>query len=318
MCRKEIHIKTFIGCNRPENMKTLVAGQLPPNELYSYLTYAIAPRPICFASTISQNGEVNLSPFSFFNLMSSNPPVCVFSATRWGHANTTKDTQNNVLEVPECVINIVNYEMVQQMSLASAPYPKGTNEFVKAGFTEQKSELVKPPRVAEAPVQLECLVKQVIPLGNEGGAGNLIICEIKLMHIRNEILDENGKIDQAKMDLVARLGGDWYCRVTPESLFEVARPGKSSVIGVDGLPAALKNSMVLTGNDLGKLGNVTDLPNEAEVAEFANQPDIKNLLDTTIGDDFTREQELHRAAKKLLDEEKIPEAWKVLLRSLQE
>ncbi|MGI4021868.1 MAG: flavin reductase family protein [Janthinobacterium lividum] len=297
-------------------MKTLDADQLPPNELYSYLTYAIAPRPICFASTINQNGEVNLSPFSFFNLMSANPPICVFSATSWGQTNAMKHTTKNVLEVPECTINIVNYDMVQQMSLASAPYESNVNEFVKAGFTEQKSELIKPPRVAEAPVQLECLVKQVIRLGNEGGAGNLIICEIKLMHIQNEILDEQGKIDQAKIDLVARLGGDWYCRVTPESLFEVARPGKSTVIGIDGLPEAIRNSAVLTGNDLGKLGNITDLPNEAEVAQYANQPEIKNLFDATIGDDFTRERELHREAKKLLDEEKITEAWKTLLLSL--
>jgi flavin reductase (DIM6/NTAB) family NADH-FMN oxidoreductase RutF len=298
-------------------MKTLVADQLPPNELYSYLTYAIAPRPICFASTINQNGDVNLSPFSFFNLFGANPPICVFSATNWGQTNAMKHSTENVLEVPECVINIVNYNMVQQMSLSSAPYPKGTNEFVKAGFTEQKSKLVKPPRVAEAPVQLECLVKQVIPLGNEGGSGNLIICEIKLMHIQEEILDENGKIDQAKIDLVARLGGDWYARVTPESLFKVARPGKSNVIGVDGLPPAIRNSAVLTGNDLGKLGNITELPKDEAVENYARQPEIKNLLDATIGDNFTQEMELHRTAKRLLDAEKLEEAWKVLLLSLQ-
>ncbi|MGI4750129.1 MAG: flavin reductase family protein [Janthinobacterium lividum] len=299
-------------------MKTLTAGQLPPNELYSYLTYAIAPRPICFASTLSKNGEVNLSPFSFFNMVSSNPPVCVFSVARWGHDNTTKDTLNNVLEVPECVINVVNYDMVQQMSLASAPYDSGVNEFVKVGFTEQKSELVQPPRVAEAPVQIECLVQKVIPLGEEGGAGNLIICEIKLVHILEKILDENDKIDQKKIDLVARLGGDWYCRVTPESLFKVPRPGTSSVIGIDGLPAGIKNSAVLTGNDLGKLGNITDLPDDAAVDDFASQPEIKNLLDATIGDNFTRERELHREAKKLLDDGKVIEAWKILLLSLQE
>jgi len=225
-------------------MKTLTAGQLPPNELYSYLTYAIAPRPICFASTISKNGEVNLSPFSFFNMMSSNPPVCVFSVARWGHDNTTKDTLNNVLEVPECVINVVNYDMVQQMSLASAPYKSDVNEFLKAGFTEQKSQLVKPPRVAEAPVQIECLVQDVIALGEEGGAGSLIICNIKRVHIQDNILDENGKIDQQKIDLVARLGGDWYCRVTPKSLFKVPRPGKGTVIGIDGLPEPVKNTVV--------------------------------------------------------------------------
>jgi len=310
-------IKTFTGHNRPANMKTLDASQLPPNELYSYLTYAIAPRPICLASTINKNGEVNLSPFSFFNLMSSNPPICVFSVARWGHDHTIKDTQNNVTEVPECVINIVNYDMVQQMSLSSAPFQKGVNEFVKAGFTEQKSELVTPPRVAEAPVQIECAVQQVISLGEEGGAGSLIICAIKLVHIKEEILDENGKIDQIKIDLVARLGGDWYCRVTPQNLFKVARPGKSSVIGLDGLPPAVRNFAVLTGNDLGKLGNVTELPTDLDVENFAREIEVKNLLDATIGDSFTQEAELHRAAKKFLDEEKIVEAWKVLLLSLQ-
>lgn len=298
-------------------MKTLTAGQLPPNELYSYLTHAIAPRPICFASTVNQQGEVNLSPFSFFNMVSSNPPICVFSVARWGHTNTIKHTLENVLEVPECVINVVNYPMVEQMSLSSAPFEKGISEFVKAGFTEQKSELVKPPRVAEAPVQIECSVKQVIPLGEEGGAGNLIICEIKLVHIQDEILDENGKIDQAKIDLVARLGADWYCRVRPENLFKIARPGKSSIIGIDGLPTSIRNSAVLTGNDLGKLGNITDLPDETAVEEYARHVEIKNLLDATIGDSFTQEMELHRSAKKLLDEGKVDEAWKVLLLSLQ-
>lgn len=298
-------------------MKTLHADQLPPNELYSYLTYAIAPRPICFASTINQNGEINLSPFSFFNIFSSNPPICVFSVARWGKTNTTKDTFDNVQDVPECVINIVNYPMVQQMSLASAPYPKGENEFVKAGFTEQKSELVKPPRVAEAPVQIECLVNEVKPLGNEGGAGSLIICEIKLVHIQEEILDENGKIDQQKIDLVARLGGNWYCRVTPENLFELPRPGKGNVIGVDGLPATIKNSAVLTGNNLGQLGNVSELPDENAVAEFSRKPEVKNLLDATIGDNFTRETELHREAQKRLKENNVEDAWKLLLLSLE-
>lgn len=294
-------------------MKTLDANQIPPNELYSYLTYAIAPRPICFAATVSKTGAINLSPFSFFNIFSVNPPLCIFSTTRGGHDNANKHTLENVLEVPECVINIVNYAMVEQMSLSSAPFVKGVNEFTKAGFTEQKSVLVKPPRVAEAPVQLECIVKQVIALGEEPGAGNLILAEIKLVHIQEAVLDETGKIDQAKIDLVARLGGDFYCRVTSESLFKVARPGKGSVIGVDGLPAAIRNSTVLTGNDLGKLGNFTDLPDDKSVEQFAHQPEIKDLLDATIGDPFTQEIELHRAAKTLLDKEKVEEAWKVLL-----
>lgn len=282
-------------------------------ELQNYLQYAIAPRPICFVSTIDKAGNVNLSPFSFFNMFSTNPPVCVFSPARRVRDNTTKHSLENVLEVKECVINIVNYEMVRQTSLASVEYPRGVNEFVKAGFTELKSELVKPPRVAESPVQMECIVKQVIPLGENAGAGNLVLAEIKRIHIREEILDDNGKIDQAKIDLVARLGGDWYCRVTADNLFQVEKPVRTLGIGVDSIPSAIRNSNILTGNNLGQLGNVEHLPTDEEIAGFQSDPELKQILDATIGDYSNRERELHQYARKLLDRGMVAEAWKVLL-----
>jgi flavin reductase (DIM6/NTAB) family NADH-FMN oxidoreductase RutF len=214
-------------------MLTIKLSDLSPVEMQNYLQYAIAPRPICFASTIDKAGNINLSPFSFFNMFSTNPPVCVFSPARRVRDNTTKHTLENLHEVPEVVINIANYDMVQQLSLASVEYPKGVNEFIKAGFTTQASEMVKPPRVAESPVQFECVVNDIISLGKNHGAGNLIIAEIKLMHLNESVLDADGKIDQLKMDHVARLGGDWYCRVTPDNLFKVAKPVKTVGIGVD-------------------------------------------------------------------------------------
>lgn len=281
--------------------KTLQAAELKPAEIQNYLQYAIAPRPICFASTIDKNGQVNLSPFSFFNLFSSNPPVCVFSPARRVRDNTTKHTLENVLEVPECVINIVNYSMVQQTSLASTEYPKETNEFIKAGFTELASEVVKPPRVKEAPVQLECKVTQVIPLGQNAGAGNLIVAEVVLIHVNESVLDESGKIDQVKMDLVARLGGDWYCRVTPENLFKVPKPLATLGIGVDALPAVVRNSKVLSGNDLGMLGNVEVLPTEELIKPYRAQ---YSHLD---------ESGRHYLAKAALEKGAVEEAWKILL-----
>lgn len=294
-------------------MLTLHTSDLKPAQLQNYLQYAIAPRPVCFASTIDKEGHVNLSPFSFFNLFSSNPPICVFSPARRVRDNTTKHTLENVLEVPECVINIVNYSMVQQTSLASTEYPKGVNEFVKAGFTELKSELVRPPRVAEAPVQLECTIRDVIHLGENAGAGNLILAEIKLIHIREDILDEEGKIDQAKIDLVARLGGDWYCRVTKDNLFKVAKPLTTLGIGVDALPSAIRNSKILTGNNLGQLGNVEVLPSDEEIESMKQDPEVKEILDATIGDPQTRQTHLQTKAKQLLDNGEVNAAWKILL-----
>lgn len=282
-------------------------------QLQNYLQYAIAPRPICFASTIDSAGNINLSPFSFFNMFSTQPPICVFSPARRVRDNTTKHTLENVLEVKECVINIVNYDMVQQMSLASTEYGKGVNEFEKAGFTMLKSDLVKPPRVAEAPVQFECLVNEVIPLGDKHGAGNLVLAEIKLIHIKEEILDADGKIDQQKIDLVARLGGDWYCRVTEDNLFKVAKPLSRLGIGVDALPRSIRFSKVLTGNDLGMLGNVEQLPGEEEIELVAFNPDVKDVLDATIGDVTNRERALHELAKKYLSDGNVDLALKIAL-----
>lgn len=294
-------------------MLSLNPSDLSTAELQNYLQYAIAPRPICFVSTIDKEGNINLSPFSFFNMFSTNPPVCIFSPARRVRDNTTKHSLENVLEVPECVINIVNYDMVRQTSLASVEYPKGVNEFIKAGFTQLPSDLVKPPRVAESPVQMECSIKQVINLGENAGAGNLVIAEIKRIHIKEEILDSAGKIDQVKIDLVARLGGDWYCRVTEENLFQVEKPVRTLGIGVDAIPSAVKNSNILTGNNLGQLGNVEKLPSDVEIANFQSDPDLKQILDATIGDNTNRERELHQYARKLLDKGKVMDAWKALL-----
>lgn len=241
-------------------MLTLETKNIPTQQLQQYLQAAIAPRPICFASTIDQQGRVNLSPFSFFNLFSTNPPVCVFSPSRRVRDNSTKHTLENLREVPECVINIVNYDMVQQMSLSSCDYPKDTNEFIKAGFTELPSTMVKPPRVAESPIQLECTVRDIISLGDQPGSGNLVIAEIKIIHIGEQVLNENHKIDPAKLDLVARLGEDWYTRVTPEVLFQVEKPNTKLGIGFDQLPREIRNHPDLTANEKAQLANISELP----------------------------------------------------------
>jgi flavin reductase (DIM6/NTAB) family NADH-FMN oxidoreductase RutF len=294
-------------------MLTLNVSDLSPAELQNYMHYAVAPRPICFATTIDLAGNINLSPFSFFNMFSTNPPLCIFSPARRLRDNTTKHTLENILEVKECVINIVNYPMVQQMSLSSTEYARGINEFEKAGFTMQASQLVKPPRVAEAPVQMECVVQQVIHMGENPGAGNLVLAEVKLIHIREDILDEQGKIDQAKIDLVARLGGDWYCRVTPESLFQVAKPLTTLGIGVDALPKQVRNSYVLTGNDLGMLGNIEQIPTEEEIDRIRSNDEVKEVLDATIGDAINRQRELHELAKEMLKNGEVLSALKVVL-----
>lgn len=294
-------------------MLSLNVSELTPAQLQNYMHYAVAPRPICFATTVDKAGNVNLSPFSFFNMFSTNPPMCIFSPARRVRDNTTKHTLENILEVKECVINIVNYPMVQQMSLASTEYAKGINEFEKAGFTMQASQLVRPPRVAEAPVQMECIVKEVIHLGEQPGAGNLVLAEVKLIHIKEEILDNEGKIDQAKIDLVARLGGDWYCRVTQDNLFQVAKPLTTLGIGVDALPKQVRNSYVLTGNDLGMLGNIEHIPSEEEIDLIRNDEAVKEVLDATIGDAVNRQRELHELAKEMLKRGEVLSALKVVL-----
>lgn len=272
-------------------------------KMHGYLLGAVSPRPIAFASTIDNEGNVNLSPFSFFNCFGANPPILVFSPARRGRDNTTKHTYENVLEVNEVVINIVNYAMVEQMSLASTEYPKGVNEFEKAGFTAVQSEKIKPPRVKEAPVSFECKVIEVKPLGDQGGAGNLVICEVLLAHINEDILDENGTIDPFKIDTVARMGGNWYCRANGDALFEIAKPLTTLGIGVDTIPEEIRNSEILTGNDLGKLGNIETLPSKEEIAEFSKELNINNR------------EEAHQIAKNYLAEGEVENAWKVLLSS---
>jgi flavin reductase (DIM6/NTAB) family NADH-FMN oxidoreductase RutF len=284
---------------------------LSPAERQNFLQHAIAPRPVCFASTIDAAGNVNLSPFSFFNLFSSNPPIIVFSPARRVRDNTTKHTLQNVLQVPEVVVNICDYNMVQQVSLASCEYPKGTDEFVKAGFTKAPSQLISPPRVKESPVQLECKVTEVKSLGTQGGAGNLVIAEVLLMHINDAILDESKTmIDQTKLHHIARLGGDWYCNVNSSNLFKVAKPNVQLGIGVDALPASIKNSTVLTGNNLGQLANVHTMP-FVEAAFYDEK--LKNIIQYYAINPDEMEQELHRYAKELLSAGKLHEAWQVLL-----
>jgi flavin reductase (DIM6/NTAB) family NADH-FMN oxidoreductase RutF len=241
-------------------MLTINTSDISPLELQGYLQSAIAPRPICLASTIDKEGQVNLSPFSYFNLFSMNPPICIFSPSRRVRDNTTKHTLENLKEVPECVINIVNYAMVQQVSLSSCEYPKNINEFAKAGFTQIPSDLVAPPRVAESPIQLECTVAQIIALGEKAGAGNLVLAEIKKIHIAESVLNANNKIDQAKLDLVARLGGDWYARINEQNLFEVTKPNTQLGMGFDLLPKFIRDHAGLTSNEKAQLANCTTLP----------------------------------------------------------
>ena len=275
-----------------------------------YLQHVVAPRPVCFASTVDKNGNVNLSPFSFFNLFSSNPPVVIFSPSRRVRDNTIKHTLENVMEVPEVVINIVTYEMVHQVSLASCEFPKEANEFEKAGFTAEPATLVKPPMVKESSVKLECKVIEIKPLGKEGGAGNLVICEVLRMHIDYSLIDENKKIDQRKIHHIARLGGDWYCRVNESNLFMVPKPNTELGIGVDTLPESIRNSIILSGNDLGHLANVKEMP---VIEPSFDDTHLKNIIQYYSLNPDEMEKELHTYAKKLLAEGKVKEAWQVLL-----
>ena len=281
--------------------------EVSPVKLQGYLQSAIAPRPIAFASTVDANGNPNLSPFSFFNVFSSNPPILVFSPARRVRNNTIKHTLINCEATKEVVINIVDYSMVQQMSLSSTEYADGVNEFDKSGFTMLKSDVVKPFRVAESPVQFECKVNEIIALGTEGGAGNLIICEVVKIHVSETVLDENGLIDQQKIDLVSRLGGNWYSRAI-NGLFEVEKPLSTLGIGVDNIPQFVKESTYFDGNDLGKLGNIEAIPNEEEITIFVKQNfTVKGVLSS---DD---EGKKHQMAKEYLDNNDALSAWKVLL-----
>jgi flavin reductase (DIM6/NTAB) family NADH-FMN oxidoreductase RutF len=275
-----------------------------------WLQAAIAPRPICFASTIDSKGNVNLSPFSFFNLFSSNPPIVIFSPSRRGRDNTTKHTLENVLEVPECVINMVDYDMVQQVSLSSCEFPKSVDEFVKAGFKKTAASIVQPPMVAEAKIQLECKVIEIKSLGDGAGAGQLVIAEVLCMHVADSVIGADGKIDQHKLNLVARLGGDWYCKVDSHNMFQVDKPNTQLGIGIDSLPEGIRNSMILTGNHLGLLANVQVLP----VVNPAFEDDqLKSIVQYFSVNPNEMERELHHYAAKLLNQNKVTEAWQVLL-----
>ena len=290
---------------------TLLPEDLQPPKLHAYLLGAVGPRPIAFASTLDADGNPNLAPFSFFNVFSSRPPVLIFSPSRRVRDNSLKHTLENVEQVPEVVINTVSYAMVQQMSLASTEYPRGVNEFQKAGFSMLPSQRVKPFRVAESPAQFECRVTEIKPLGREGGAGNLIFCEVVAMHLRHDILGPDGLPDPARQDLVSRMGGNWYSRANP-GLFEVPKPLASLGIGIDAIPEAIRLSPVLTGNDLGMLGNVERLPDAQEVRDFVLAAgEVGALLET--GD----AAEIHQKAQAYLSQNDVSSAWKVLLAALQ-
>ena len=288
-------------------MLTIDPKEIAPAKLQAYLQTAVAPRPIAFASTIDSNGNPNLSPFSFFNVFSSNPPILIFSPARRVRDNTTKHTLINAHDTKEVVINVVNYDIVQQMSLSSTEYPDGVNEFEKAGFTMLKSDLVKPFRVAESPVQFECKIKEIIALGDQGGAGNLVICEVVKIHIHEAILDEAGMIDQRKIDLVARMGGNWYSR-SNEGMFEVEKPLTTLGIGVDSIPDFIKKSSFFNGNDLGKLGNIENIPSEKEISIFVKENfEVKAVLSSDDSDT------IFQKAKEYVDNGKALDAWKLLL-----
>lgn len=293
-------------------MKTINPADLKPNEFYNYLIHTIGPRPIAFASTIDARGNVNLSPFSFFNVFGYNPPTLVFAPTINRHGQK-KHTLLNVEEVGEVVINVVNYAMVEQMSLASAEFERGVNEFEKAGFTSVPSVKVRPPWVAEAPAAYECVVKQIVPMGEQPGAGHLIICEVVMAHLQDDLFDEKGAIVQERVDLIGRLGGDWYSRAHGDALFAVARP--QAGIGVDGLPAAVRNSAILTGNDLGKLGSFRARPTADEIRAFRATGVLNALFEEArYGCQYLPDL-LHLRTKQLLAENKVEEAWLTLLQT---
>ncbi len=294
-------------------VKTILPDALKTAELHAYLLAAVAPRPIALASTIDKAGNVNLSPFSFFNVFGSNPPILIFSPSRKVQGNTNKHTFENVQEVREVVINIVNYPIVEQMSLASTQYNKGINEFIKAGLTPIPSSKIKPPRVGESPVAFECEVLQIIETGKEGGAGNLIICKMLCFHIRAEYLDKNGKLDTQKLDLVARMGGSWYCRASGKALFEIPKPIRTLGIGVDALPKKIRNSKILTGNNLGRLGNLEQLPSPTSIANWKRTKAIQAILKKYKNQPAERENALHQLARNLLEKNQTLDAIKTLL-----
>lgn len=291
-------------------MPSFSPEELITRDRHRILLGAVGPRPIALVSTVDEFGNPNLSPFSFFNIFSSNPPTVIFSPARRVRDNTTKDTLHNALREQEVVVNVVNYDLVQQVNLSSAEYPSHVDEFVKSGLTPVPSELVAPPRVAESPVSLECIVKDVVALGEEGGAGNLVICEIKKIHCAAHVMSDEGGLDQEALDLVGRMGKNWWVRASGDALFSVGAPKVG--MGVDQIPMVIRNSTVLTGNDLGLLGGVTVLPTEEEIEQKKNDFDIRRLLQN-YADGIERREALHEVARELLENGHVHEAWKVLL-----
>jgi flavin reductase (DIM6/NTAB) family NADH-FMN oxidoreductase RutF len=285
-------------------MTSFVPKDCTVQQMQALLSSAVAPRPIAFASTIDAEGNPNLSPFSFYNIFSSNPPILIFSPARRVRDNTTKHTLQNVQDVPEVVINVVHYGMIQQMSLSSTEYAKGVNEFDKSGLTMLKSELVRPFRVAESPIQMECKVIEIKPLGQDKGAGNLVICKVLKLHVSDEVLNIKGEIDQQKLDLVARGGGSYYIRAK-DGFLEIPKPLRTLGIGIDALPEELRNSTILTGNDLGLLGNVEALPTQNEIDDFCKNQEHKSLK---------TKKELHQKAQDYLREGQVQKAWCILLK----
>ena len=293
-------------------MKSINPKEIEIPKLHRYLLGSVGPRPIAFASTIDSKGNINLAPFSFFNVFSANPPIMIFSPARSGRTNESKDTYNNVKEVPEVVINVVTHDMVHQMSLASSPYDSDVSEFEKAGFTSLASDIITPPRVKESPVQFECKVNEVIELGDQGGAGNLIICEVLRIHLKESLLDQNEMIDQHKIDLVSRMGGNWYCRADKNSMFEIQKPITTCGIGFDALPKDIRNSSILSGNDLGQLAGIEQLPNETDVNEY-KLLELSELFLSLEEDAVQLEIEIHKRAQDLLKRNLLEEAWLTLL-----
>lgn len=291
--------------------QSILPSELPVSKFFSLMLGAIGPRPIAFVSSLDAHGRPNLAPFSFFNGFGANPPILIFSPSRRGRDNTTKHTYDNVKQVPEVVINVVNYSMVEQVSLASSDYPEGINEFEKVGFTALASDLIKPFRVKESPVQFECKVINVVETGTEGSAGNLVICEILKVHINPEFLQPDGQLDQQKLDLVGRMGGNWYVRANGDALFEVEKPLTTPGIGVDSLPEHARFSKVLTGNDLGKLGNLKSIPSDAELKELRQSREISEALDG-VEDSELMQTILHHMAQSLIAENKLQMALQVL------
>ena len=285
---------------------------LSTKDLHGYLLSSVGPRPIALVSTIDNEGRPNLSPFSFFNVFSANPPIAIFSPARRVRNNTTKHTLQNAASTKEVVINVVSYPIVEQTSLSSTEYKEGVNEFIKSGLTPVESIQVKPYRVKESPVQMECIVKEIISLGEEGGAGNLVVCEIVKMHISENVLNEHNQIDPNKIDLVGRMGANWYCRASNTSLFEVQKPNSKIGIGYDQLPQHIRDSDILSGNDLAKLANVKSLPSMEDVEKFKENENLVQILKSSVDEEQTREN-LHYHCKKLLQENKVLDAWSTLL-----